>query len=284
MTESADEFAARAGALLESRVEHNILATVLASVRRGRSGPRPAFAYVESDAGIVVAAALRTPPRQMLASVMDDATAEALIDTWLEHDPALPGVGATHEVARRIGRAWEHRTGGRATLRMSLALHTLDRVRGPSRPAAGRLRAARGEERELLAGWRRDFTLEAGVGDDASDAAAVVAVAIERGLLHVWDDGGPVAFIGNSPAVAGVVRIGPVYTPPERRSRGYASSAVAALSRAVLDGGARQCALYTDLANPTSNRIYAALGYLRVSEWEDHAFVRPGQRGRLHIV
>ncbi len=65
-----------------------------------------------------------------------------------------------------------------------------------------------------------------------------------------------------------------MYTPPAGRSRGYASSAVAALSRAVLDAGARRCMLYTDLANPTSNRIYAAIGYRRVAEWEEIAFAR----------
>jgi predicted GNAT family acetyltransferase len=57
-----------------------------------------------------------------------------------------------------------------------------------------------------------------------------------------------------------VARIGPVFTPRERRGRGYASAAVAQVTRLVLDQGARAC-LFTDRANPTSNKIYAALGY-----------------------
>jgi predicted GNAT family acetyltransferase len=32
--------------------------------------------------------------------------------------------------------------------------------------------------------------------------------------------------------------------------------------------------LFTDLANPTSNKIYAEIGYRRVADWEEHAFVR----------
>ena len=275
VTTSADEFAARVGALLESRLEHNILATVLESVRIRRPDRAARFAYLENGTGTVVAAALRTPPRHLLASTMDGASADALMEAWLAHDPGLPGVGAPGEVARRLSQAWERRTGGRATLAMSLALHALDRVSDPSRPARGRLRRALAADRDLLAGWRRAFVVEAGV-DDVGDATEVVAQAIERRLLHLWDDGEPVALVGHSPAVAGVVRIGPVYTPPERRSRGYASSAVAALSRLALDRGARQCALYTDLANPTSNRIYAALGYRRVSDWEDRAFTGHG--------
>ena len=78
--------------------------------------------------------------------------------------------------------------------------------------------------------------------------------------------------VGHAEPVAGVMRIGPVYTPPQHRGRGYASSAVAAVSRAALEGGMSQCLLYTDLANPGSNRIYAALGYRRVADWEEHSF------------
>ena len=62
------------------------------------------------------------------------------------------------------------------------------------------------------------------------------------------------------PAGFGVARIGPVYTPREHRGRGYASAAVAEVSRRLLDEGVRVC-LFTDQANPTSNRIYQALGY-----------------------
>ena len=62
------------------------------------------------------------------------------------------------------------------------------------------------------------------------------------------------------PAGFGVARVGPVYTPQEHRGRGYASAAVAEVSRRLLDEGARVC-LFTDQANPTSNRIYEALGY-----------------------
>jgi predicted GNAT family acetyltransferase len=78
--------------------------------------------------------------------------------------------------------------------------------------------------------------------------------------------------VSTNPAVAGVVRIGPVYTPPEARRRGYASSAVAAVSREALATGAHTCMLYTDLANPTSNKIYADVGYRRIAEWEERVF------------
>jgi predicted GNAT family acetyltransferase len=80
--------------------------------------------------------------------------------------------------------------------------------------------------------------------------------------------------IGVTPAVAGTVRIGPVYTPPAQRRRGYAGSAVAAASRRALAQDAERCMLYTDLDNPTSNKIYAEVGYRRSADWEEIALER----------
>jgi FR47-like protein len=83
----------------------------------------------------------------------------------------------------------------------------------------------------------------------------------------VWAAGGrPVAIACSTVQVAGMVRIGPVYTPPERRGRGYASAATAALSRRVLEAGAEEVLLHTDLANPVSNSIYQRIGYRSVED------------------
>ncbi|HWN22194.1 MAG TPA: GNAT family N-acetyltransferase, partial [Gaiellaceae bacterium] len=83
----------------------------------------------------------------------------------------------------------------------------------------------------------------------------------------LWEDGGEAvsatAFGSSTPNGS---RIGPVYTPPERRGHGYASALVAEVSQARLDAGKRFCFLYTDLANPTSNKIYVDLGYERVCD------------------
>ncbi len=85
---------------------------------------------------------------------------------------------------------------------------------------------------------------------------------IRRGRLWMWVDEGdtPRHLTGANPPAFGVARIGPVFTPKEHRGRGYASAAVAEVSRLLLAEGAR-VTLFTDQANPTSNRIYVALGF-----------------------
>jgi predicted GNAT family acetyltransferase len=71
----------------------------------------------------------------------------------------------------------------------------------------------------------------------------------------------------------GVSRVGPVYTPRKHRGRGIASRAVAEVSRLLRDSGERAC-LFTDQANPTSNRIYAALGFRPVVDMANLVIVR----------
>ena len=94
-------------------------------------------------------------------------------------------------------------------------------------------------------------------------------IAEERVL--VWEDerGRVVHLTGHNLPSFGVARVGPVYTPREHRGQGYATAAVAAVSCRLLDRGARVC-LFTDQANPTSNRIYEALGYRRVVDLANH--------------
>ena len=82
----------------------------------------------------------------------------------------------------------------------------------------------------------------------------------------------PVSLCGYGGRTTHGVRIGPVYTPPELRRHGYASALTASVTRQQLDSGRDYCFLYTDLANPTSNRIYMDVGYELVCEAADYAF------------
>jgi predicted GNAT family acetyltransferase len=276
LTDDASEFKRRAWAFLEQRMQCNVLATVLMSVLDGRyDDVRSLFGYSLDDTGAVSAVAIRTPPFSMLTSELMPAAAEALLDAWLGEDPELPGANAAPATASALAEGWRARTGGSTRRARSMAMHALERVVDPPRPPAGRLRLGERSERELLIEWHQGFAEEAGLIGGAHAIAMVDAGLCQDGLL-VWDDGGPVSLVGISPPVAGVVRIGPVYTPHERRRRGYAGMAIAEVSRRALAQSARACMLFTDLANPTSNKIYAEVGYCRFGDWEEHTFAFHG--------
>jgi RimJ/RimL family protein N-acetyltransferase len=277
LTADPEELATRAGRLLSERVELNVLATVLLTARTGAPGPAPPlFAYgVEEDGETVSFVALRIPPWPMLAGG-DVAAADphCLIERWLERDPELDALSGQPHVIAPLGRAWVERTGGVSRVRMRGALHVLTEVCDPDRPASGELREAGKDDRALLIAWEDAFVAEADAGV-AGQAERTVDRRLVAGLQQLWVDGGkPVSTLVLNHMVAGTVRVGVVYTPPEHRGRGYASSAVAAASRLALARGAERCMLFTDLANPTSNRIYAAVGYRRVGDWEDRVLER----------
>jgi len=271
LTRDATEFAARTERLLAAHIECNVLATVLMNVLDGVYRDAGAvFSYGLAKDDEVRFAAMRTPPHPLLASPLDE-DATAFVELWLEADPDVARVTSVPETARAIAAAWAAQAGGTARCAMREAMHVLEEVRDPPRPAPGGLRLADERDRLLLIGWMEEFASEAGVAG-STQAAAMVDARLRRDGLLLWEDTQPVSMVGVTPEVAGVVRIGPVYTPPPLRRRGYAGSAVAAASRRALVDGARQCMLYTDLENPTSNKIYAEVGYVRFADWEEHAF------------
>ncbi|MBV9796672.1 MAG: GNAT family N-acetyltransferase [Solirubrobacterales bacterium] len=272
LTRDPGKFAARAQTFLSERIERNVLATVLMNVLDGgHTAARPLFAYGVAEDGEVGYAALRTPPRFMLTSELGAPAADRLVPEWLEQDPELPGVGGPADSARAIAAAWSRCTGAPTSVAMREAMHVLDRVHDPPRPARGELRPARPAERSLLVEWMGAFIAEAGLAG-TREVEATVDYRLEHGRFLVWDDRGPVSLVGLAPAAGGVARIGPVYTPPDRRRRGYAGTAVAEASRLAIARGAHRCTLFTDVSNPTSNKIYAEVGYHRFGDWEEHEF------------
>jgi GNAT superfamily N-acetyltransferase len=270
-------FGTRVRPLLEAHIENNVVATVLTGMLQGQfQASPPVLAVGLDDGGAVAAAALRTAPWPMLCTSITAADADPLLDLWLDRDPHLTGINALLDTARSVADAWARRSGGAHRCRTAMAMHSLAAAVDPPQPGPGTLVATTEADRDLALRWWDEFVAESDVIDAGPESrVATVDFRIGQGHLFLWvDNDRAVSMVSTNPAVAGVVRIGPVYTPPQARRRGYASAAVAAVSRHALDGGAHTCMLYTDLANPTSNKIYADVGYRRIAEWEERVFTR----------
>ena len=91
-------------------------------------------------------------------------------------------------------------------------------------------------------------------------------------MLWLDGQGTPVSLAGYSSPTPNGIRLAPVYTPPEHRRQGYGSAVTAATTQMLLDRGHRFVFLFTDLANPTSNHIYAAIGYEPVADFAVYSF------------
>jgi predicted GNAT family acetyltransferase len=152
---------------------------------------------------------------------------------------------------------------------MRSRIYQLQDVRMPTRPASGQLRLATRADIELVVDWLSAFAGETRSG--APSGRIFAENHVNNRSFFIWEDEGEprtsAVYAGKTP---NGVRIGFVYTPPEHRGRGYASSCVAAVSRKALDSGNRFCCLYTDLSNPTSNNIYQRLGYEAVCDVSDY--------------
>lgn len=102
---------------------------------------------------------------------------------------------------------------------------------------------------------------------DPDTRASSARVVAHRRLLFWEVAGGPVSMVGHSPTVAGVTRIGPVWTPPEHRRHGYAAAATAGVAARLRGRG--EVVLFADRANPTSTGIYERVGFRPVGDWDD---------------
>ena len=265
--ESADSFLAHAGEFLgEREAEHNL---ILGLTSRLRVAPllygEPAyFAVVEVD-GRVVAATMRTPPHNLILSEVDD---DAAIGPLLEDARAEFGVAAGSRRAEGAGRAVRPGLGRSARLEIAQRAFRADHVEPPS-GVPGRMRDYERGDRELAARWIDAFTEEAlpePPPDSSEEFVDRRAEDPDGGHVFWEDEGRTVSMAGFGGRTPNGTRVGPVYTPPELRGRGYASALTAALTQRLLDGGLRFCFLFTDLANPTSNSIYQRIGYEPVSD------------------
>jgi GNAT superfamily N-acetyltransferase len=273
-TDDAGEFlAAAAGHLAADPVLTTVIATVTERIaaRGGADAPYRWWALARDGEGEVVGVAMRTAPFEPFPAyvlTMPDETAVALARALHERGEPLGGVNGALPAARIVAEETARLTGGEVQVHEHMRLFELGDLTIPSAPP-GRLRTATPEDAELCLAWFHDFARAAAEQAGRTEPHGMenltmdeMLVRIDDGIVWLWEDpaGERVHLTAANPPANGVVRVGPVYTPAEHRGHGYASRAVAEVSRQYVDQGVR-CCLFTDQANPTSNKIYEAIGY-----------------------
>ena len=232
------------------------------------------FAVVLGGDG-VVGTAMRTAPfgdHPAYLMPMPEEAVHLLAAALLDRGETVLGANGALPAVRTFCEDMAAATGRQARVAQHTRLFELgDLVEPP--PVPGRLRPATPAEQPLVASWYDAFMVDAdeqagrepGESPHESPPADEMRRRIEGGRIFVWEDptGQAVHVTAAGPPSYGVSRIGPVYTPREHRGRGIASRAVYEVSRLLRDGGERVC-LFTDQANPTSNKIYEAIGYRRL--------------------
>ncbi len=256
--------------LMAAEAEHNlILGLADALVSGGHDFAEPIYLAWAEARGDVQGIAFRTPPFKVGVSRLPLAAIPLLAADLAEVFESLPAVMGPEASARALAEAWATPRGLAARPGMRLRIHELKSVRDLGPGALGQMRPATMADQALAAAWIGAFADETRIPGSDPEQAAVRLIEDDR--LRVWDDQGLVSMAAISGATDTAARVGYVYTPPECRGRGYATALVADLSREILASGRRSAFLYTDLANPISNRIYARIGYEPISDVIDVA-------------
>ena len=267
-------FLAVAGGYLEA---DPVLCSVVASIaqREAATGQESApgsphwYLSIHTTSDTVVGVAMRTaphPPHPLFVLPMPDPAATELARTLHRRGEPVGGVNGALPAAAIVAEETARLAGVTVELAMPTRLYELRRLVPPT-PVPGALRAATPGDVDLVLDWldrfHRDADLQAGREPSPQPPfdPRLVASRVEAGRYWLWWHGSrPVHLSGVNAVSFGAQRIGPVYTPPEDRGRGWAAAAVAELCRRALSAGARPC-LFTDQTNPVSNHLYTALGF-----------------------
>ncbi len=271
----AAAFLRRAGRwLLEAEAENNLILGIADRLAMGTAPGYggPVYLATLEDGEGVVGCAFRTPPFPLGLTRMPDEAVPVLAADVSAVYRDLPGVVGPEGPARRLAERWSRLRGVAPHLHMEQTIYRLATLVEPASPSDGALRVAEGSaDVERAVAWMAAFHDEVGVYryDHEGRARALVTA----GDLYFWEsDGAPRATGAAVARTPHGARIGFVYTPPEERGRGYGTALSAALTRTLLEEGARFCFLYADSANPTSNGIYRRLGYEPVCRVADYRF------------
>jgi GNAT superfamily N-acetyltransferase len=201
--------------------------------------------------------------------------ARAFADDMPASSRTLASVGGERAACEAFAERWNARFGTSHRLGVHMRHHVLTAVSAMPRPP-GAYRTADEGDADWLGARSVAFAQEALLTDTREMILEGVRKRLARGGFRIWEDGARVAFAGWSTAGADDARIAPVYTEPAARRRGYAGALVAALARELLGAGRRTLFLLTDVANPTSNALYARIGFRPLSDTYRFDFVQRG--------
>ncbi|MFG6497114.1 GNAT family N-acetyltransferase [Fictibacillus sp. UD] len=236
---------------------------------------KPFLATVKKGGEIMLAAML-IPPYALLLLEKEEAEGVAavpyLVQYLIREDFAIHKIMSPKAVGKAFSEEWTKAHSLEEKVLMDLRLYTLQSViQQAARP--GKLRKATQADLTFLPQWILEMTEETNQLMTFAEAEEYARARLENEFLFIWEeDGRPVSMAAKTRPIIKGVSVNLVYTPRDLRGRGYASALVASLSDFLLQEGFEFCTLYTDLANPTSNKIYQNIGYQPVCDYIELKF------------
>ncbi len=242
--------------LLRSEAAQDHILLAVAHMLRAGSHFQPPFylATVESD-NELCGCALRAFPDGLYLTSLPVEAVPNIVKQLTTLFSSLPEVLGPELEATAFAKQWERQAWQLNTRNRCYLLHS---VIPPARVASGSLRKAGESDLPLLREWAPAYRAET---DSLLDMEALFELMVERGLLFLWDDDGARCLVITSSLTPNGAQLSALYTPPECRGRGYATSAAAAASQRVLDSGRQYCLTAAIADSPGPHRLYESIGY-----------------------
>jgi predicted GNAT family acetyltransferase len=259
----------------------NVIGTTAVSVASGlRTYEKMLWWVVVDEHDVVRGMMMRTTPHKLVLSPMPTDALDAVVTAVLDDDPGIPGVSGSKELVTAFLSKFIDASGRPVTpiLERHLLIYVLGSLLPPTR-AAGSARVCDLSEFDALLTWYSAFAMETDI--ERYGLEEILRTSLAQSRVFVWmDEGRPVCAAAHAPIVTtpsgSIARIGPVYTPPAERQKGYASQLTWDVSSRLLDRGLGVM-LFTNAQNPTSNGVYVRLGYQRLDDIVEYVLDGLGQ-------
>lgn len=234
----------------------------------------PLMAIVSDDHSEIGAIAIMTPPFPLIvqSNPLNIESLESLAQALLTTGWQLTGVNGEAEASDNFAHIWREITGQQVRLLINLRAYELQKVEDLDYPN-GEMRVAEEKDAPTAAAMLRAMQEELKLQASNSTTLEGTLKSIRLKRTFFWVVGSEVVSITNAirPQIKGICISG-VYTPPEFRKKGYARALVAEVSKEMLLRGYEFTNLFTDLSNPTSNKIYQEIGYKPVCDYHQYSF------------
>lgn len=255
--------------LLKNEDVYSLFFGVLQGIKAGRY-ENPMMVTIEEE-GEPIALFQMTPPHPLNIVIIDETKQDAIltlaVEEFLKRDIHIPAVVGLKSNVFAFAEKWNELNQCKAKIVMDQGLYRLDEVDLTLENSPGIWRYAAKEEAPLIEEWFHGFNQDAGLPKaENEEIKKKVAQFLEGQEVFFWENNGKVVSMMKKarPSDHGVT-VSFVYTPPEERRKGYARTMVAACSQELLKSY-DFCVLYTDMLNPTSNKIYQEVGYQKIAD------------------
>lgn len=268
--ENASQFERVARPFLnENEDVYSLFDGVLQGIKAGRY-QNPLMATVNKG-NQVLALIQMTPPHPLHLIISEEAQMEGILDfatkELFTRNFTISSVVGLKSVVNRYANKWQELSQCKIKVLMDQGVYRLDEVNRTLKKSSGTWRYATKEDISLIESWYQAFEMDTGL---KISPLQIIKERVKQFLqdeeIFLWEDQEEVVSImkKSRPTEQGIT-VSFVYTPKEHRKKGYARTMVAAGSEELLKHY-KFCVLYTDMLNPTSNKIYQEIGYQKIAD------------------